>query len=197
MVCVRGRSRGRRSAGRVRQQQPPAVVPVKPLFSSLNGVSLESLYMEDPYHLQRFVDAQRDVFIAVTEELRRGQKSGHWIWFIFPQILGLGQTSTSRHFAISGPAEARAYLTHSLLGSRIRMCTEMVNAIEGRTAEQIFGYPDFLKFRSSMTLFDYVEQGRNPFADALRKFYGGEPDARTLNILNRLEARGRRDRPDD
>src|SRR5215469_10785867 len=107
----------------------------------------------DHFDLQRFVDAQDPVFEAVLSELRRGDKEGHWMWFIFPQIKGLGTSGMSQRFAISSRAEAEAYVTHSVLGPRLIQCTELVNAVEGRSAERIFGPVDAMKFRSSMTLF--------------------------------------------
>jgi len=111
---------------------------------------------DDPHDLHRFVDAQESVIDQVKEELRNGQKETHWMWFVFPQAEGLGSSTTAQKYAISSRTEAEAYLTHPVLGSRLRECTELVLSIEGRTATQIFGSPDDLKFRSSMTLFDAV-----------------------------------------
>lgn len=108
------------------------------------------------------------------------------MWYVFPQIQGLGRSPTSVCFAITSIAEARSYLNHPILGNRLRTCTDLVNGTEGRTAEQIFGYPDYLKFRSSMTLFEYVDEESSSFSHALRRFFDGEPDPRTLDILNRL-----------
>lgn len=142
--------------------------------------------MKDPYNLERFIDAQRDIFNTVIVELKQGKKSGHWMWYVFPQIQGLGRSPTSICFAITSIAEARSYLNHPILGNRLRTCTDLVNGTEGRTAEQIFGYPDYLKFRSSMTLFEYVDEESSSFSHALRRFFGGEPDPRTLDILDRL-----------
>src|SRR5215467_5629624 len=107
----------------------------------------------DRYNLKRFVAAQDPVFEQVRGELRAGRKRSHWMWFIFPQIRGLGQSSTALHFGISSLQEARAYLRHPLLGSRLRECTALVNALQDRSIEEVFGYPDHLKFRSCMTLF--------------------------------------------
>ena len=107
----------------------------------------------DPHNLQRFVDAQNAVFEQVCAELREGQKQGHWMWFIFPQLRGLGNSEVAIHFAITSRDEAQMYLKHRVLGPRIRECTRLVNLVEGRLINQIFGYPDDLKFRSSMTLF--------------------------------------------
>jgi uncharacterized protein (DUF1810 family) len=109
--------------------------------------------MTDPYKLQRFVDAQNRVYEQVCEELRNGQKESHWMWFIFPQLRGLGRSPTAIAFGISSRQEAEAYLKHPTLGPRLRECTRLVNLVEGRSITQIFGYPDDLKFRSSMSPF--------------------------------------------
>lgn len=119
----------------------------------------------------------------VLEELRAGSKTSHWMWFVFPQIQGLGHSATARHFAIASRAEAEAYLHHPILGPRLRECTRLVNDIEGRSVEQIFGYPDDLKFRSSMTLFAHATADNQVFVDAVRKYFGGEYDPMTLERL--------------
>jgi uncharacterized protein (DUF1810 family) len=139
--------------------------------------------MNDLYNLQRFVDAQSSVYEQVCSELRAGKKSGHWMWFIFPQIQGLGSSSLARKYAISSTDEATAYLSHPDLGSRIRECSRLVLTIEGRTIYQIFGSPDDIKFRSSMTLFVHTAPGEQVFQDALQKYFGGEPDPLTLARL--------------
>jgi uncharacterized protein (DUF1810 family) len=139
--------------------------------------------VDDPYHLQRFVDAQNSIFDQVCSELRQGQKRGHWIWFIFPQIQGLGHSQMANTYAISSREEAAAYLKHPILGPRLRECTRLVNLIEGRSVEQIFGYPDDLKFRSSMTLFAQVTAENGVFTDALKKYFGGEGDPLTIERL--------------
>jgi uncharacterized protein (DUF1810 family) len=139
--------------------------------------------MSEPYNLQRFLDAQDGTFEDARAELIRGRKTGHWMWFIFPQIAGLGHSETAQKFAISSLDEARAYLAHPILGPRLRKCTETVTRIENRTAEEIFGYPDWLKFRSSMTLFSRAAPDSKIFADALRKYFGGEPDSLTLEKI--------------
>ena len=132
--------------------------------------------MTDPFNLQRFLDAQETVLGSVRAELRSGRKRGHWIWFIFPQMKGLGRSGTSAKYGISGIDEAAAYLRHPTLGPRLMECTELVNAIEGRPAEQIFGEIDAIKFRSCMTLF--ASAGTDPiFLEALNKYNGGERDA--------------------
>lgn len=133
--------------------------------------------------LHRFVDAQSSVYDQVLTELRAGRKQSHWIWFIFPQIQGLGSSPTAMEYAISGLDEARAYIAHPLLGPRLRECTSLVNAVDGRTPSEIFGYPDDLKFRSSMTLFARATADDQVFRDALTKYYGGEEDLLTVARL--------------
>lgn len=139
--------------------------------------------VNDPHNLQRFVDAQNPVFEQVCAELRKGQKQSHWMWFIFPQLRGLGNSEVAIHFAITSRDEAQMYLKHSVLGPRIRECTRLVNLVEGRLINQIFGYPDDLKFRSSMTLFAAVTSENQIFNDALQKYFCGEPDRLTLERL--------------
>lgn len=140
--------------------------------------------MDDPYNLQRFVDAQAPVYARVRTELRQGQKQSHWVWFIFPQIAGLGSSPMARKFAVSSRAEAQAYLGHPLLGPRLRECVRLVTQIKGRAIDEILGYPDDLKFRSSMTLFASTTADNKDFVDALEKFYGGEMDSATLKRLH-------------
>ena len=137
----------------------------------------------DPFDLQRFVDAQDRVYGQVLAELRAGAKRSHWIWFIFPQLGALGSSSTAERFGISSLAEAQAYLAHPVLGPRLRECARLVVAIEGRSVDQIFGWPDNLKVRSSMTLFAHATDDNADFLAVLGKFYGGEQDARTLQLL--------------
>lgn len=139
--------------------------------------------MSDPYDLQRFVDAQNPVYDKVRAELREGRKRWHWMWFIFPQIAGLGSSPMARRFAISSLAEATAFLEHSLLGPRLAECTRLVNLVEGRPVGQIFGYPDDLKFRSSMTLFARAAAENQIFVDALQKYFAGELDPATIERL--------------
>ena len=139
--------------------------------------------MEDRYHLQRFIDAQNPVYEKVCTELRDGRKESHWMWFIFPQIRGLGNSPTATAFGISSREEAEAYLAHPVLGNRLKECTLLVNEVEGRSAEQIFGYPDVLKFRSSMTLFASIVADNQLFTRALQKYFEGQPDRRTLEQL--------------
>jgi uncharacterized protein (DUF1810 family) len=143
----------------------------------------EATALNDPFNLQRFVDAQSPVFEQVIAELRQGRKRGHWMWFIFPQISGLGHSATAARFAISSRQEAEAYLAHPILGPRLRECTRLLTLVEGRTVQEILGYPDDLKFRSSLTLFARVRPDDRVFQEALDKFYGGESDATTLERL--------------
>jgi uncharacterized protein (DUF1810 family) len=139
----------------------------------------------DPYNLQRFVVAQDPLLRQVCAELADGRKRSHWMWFIFPQLRGLGSSLTAQRYALGSLDEARAYLAHPLLGARLRHCTELVNRLEGRSAEEIFGSPDVLKFRSSMTLFVRAASGpREPFAPALAKYFAGEEDSLTRELLN-------------
>jgi uncharacterized protein (DUF1810 family) len=137
----------------------------------------------DSFNLQRFVDAQQDEYEDACAELRAGRKRSHWIWFIFPQMKGLGVSSTSNWFGISSLSEAQAYLRHPVLGPRLRECTELVNKVEGHSLREIFGSPDDLKFRSCMTLFAHATEENRVFLDALRKYCGGEFDAATLGLL--------------
>ncbi|WP_323676260.1 DUF1810 domain-containing protein [Halorubellus sp. PRR65] len=137
----------------------------------------------DPHDLERFVDAQDPVIDDVKRELRAGRKRSHWMWFVFPQIAGLGSSERSRRYAIESIEEARAYLAHPALGPRLRECTELVLSIDGRTANEIFGSPDDRKFRSSMTLFEAAADDGGLFADALAAYYDGDRDLETLNRL--------------
>ncbi len=138
---------------------------------------------DDPYDLQRFVDAQNRVYEEVRSELESGRKRTHWMWFIFPQIRGLGQSPVSQRFAIGSLDEARAYLRHPVLGPRLLDCTRLIQSVEGRSAHQIFGSPDDLKFRSSMTLFARASTPDSVFEAALRKYCSGEHDVRTRMLL--------------
>ena len=139
--------------------------------------------MNDPYDLQRFVSAQNPVYERVCAELRNGRKESHWIWFIFPQLRGLGRSQIASAFGIASRQEAEAYLKHPVLGERLRECTRLVNLVEDRAISQILGYPDDLKFRSSMSLFASVAPDNQIFEDALRKYFGGELDPHTLERL--------------
>jgi uncharacterized protein (DUF1810 family) len=134
-------------------------------------------------NLQRFLDAQHGIYGQVRDELRAGQKETHWMWFIFPQIKGLGSSATAEKYAITGVEEAHSYLEHPLLGFRLRDCTQLVNSMIGHPIEDIFGYPDHLKFHSSMTLFAQVSPSDQSFATALQKYFHGELDRKTLERL--------------
>ena len=138
--------------------------------------------MTDAFDLERFVDAQAPVYASVVAELRQGRKQSHWMWFIFPQLAGLGHSAMAQRYAIASRDEALAYLGHAVLGKRLAECTALVNAVEGRTIREILGSPDDLKFRSSMTLFAAVSPAPE-FATAIAKFYGGRPDRTTLDLL--------------
>ena len=142
--------------------------------------------MNDPYNLERFVIAQNLVFEQVCSELRQGSKKSHWMWFVFPQIEGLGHSATAREFAISSREEAVAFLEHPILGPRLRDCTRLVNLVEGRSARDIFGYIDELKFRSSMTLFASATLDNRVFTEAVQKFFGGKLDSVTIEKLRCL-----------
>ena len=129
-----------------------------------------------PYRLDRFLVEQQEAYDGVLEELRRGRKTGHWMWFIFPQVAGLGSSAMSRRFAIASLDEARAYLAHPVLGARLRECAGLVLAIRGRTAEEIFGSTDAMKLRSCMTLFHRAAPDEASFAQVLDRHYGGVAD---------------------
>lgn len=162
--------------------------------------------MDDRYNLARFVTAQQGVYERVLAELTAGRKQSHWMWFVFPQLQGLGSSPTARHYALGSLDEARAYLAHPLLGARLRECTAIVNRLEGATARALFGYPDDLKFRSCMTLFAHAtgesEADRDsspaahapaaerPFFTALRRYFAGEEDRLTLDLLRAWRTSG-------
>ena len=133
--------------------------------------------------LAKFVEAQAPVYETVTAELRAGRKTSHWMWFVFPQLVGLGRSDTARRFALESLLEARAFLSHPLLGPRLLACTRLVNALEGRSAHDIFGSPDDMKFHSSMTLFANVTPDNTDFVTALQKYYDGEFDEATIARL--------------
>jgi uncharacterized protein (DUF1810 family) len=140
---------------------------------------------EDPFDLQRFVRAQDEggTYERAVAELRRGSKVSHWMWFVFPQIAGLGQSAISRRYAISSLAEARSYLDHPVLGPRLAECAGVVAALTGRTAEQIFGGIDALKLRSSMTLFLHAGPQQPAFRQVLDRYFGGIPDPATERLI--------------
>jgi uncharacterized protein (DUF1810 family) len=138
----------------------------------------------DPFDLQRFVDAQARVYHTVLDELRAGRKRSHWIWFVFPQIAGLGSSPTAARYAISSLDEARAYLAHAVLGPRLHECAQLVTGVRGRPITQILGSPDDMKLRSSMTLFARATSDNGDFVAVLEKYYGGEEDPLTVARLS-------------
>jgi uncharacterized protein (DUF1810 family) len=137
----------------------------------------------DPFRLQRFVDAQRAAYDTVVGELRAGRKRSHWMWFIFPQIAGLGHSAMAQRFALASVDEAIAYLAHPVLGPRLRECAALVAGIEDRSINDVFGDPDDRKFWSSMTLFARAAPEEPVFAECLRRYFGGEPDPQTLGRI--------------
>ncbi len=139
--------------------------------------------LPDPFGLERFVEAQRSAYGRALSELRQGAKRSHWMWYIFPQLRGLGQSPMAYRYGIASLEEARAYLAHPDLGPRLIECTQAVLQAHAALAGEIFPYPDDLKFRSSMTLFARVAQAPDVFSAALQKYYGGEPDPETLRLL--------------
>ena len=140
--------------------------------------------MDDPFNLGRFLNAQASVYPQVLAELRAGQKRSHWIWFIFPQLKGLGSSSHAQFYGIGSLEEAAAYWSHPVLGPRLEECTILVNQVEKRPIGHILGYPDDLKFRSSMTLFSRAAPEARVFAQALEKYFAGQPDQLTLELLS-------------
>jgi uncharacterized protein (DUF1810 family) len=141
--------------------------------------------MNDPFELERFVAAQDQggTYLAAVAELRAGRKRSHWMWFVFPQIAGLGQSPISRRYAISSLAEARAYLAHPVLGTRLVECAMIVAGLSGTSAQDIFGGIDAIKLRSSMTLFARADPGNPVFGEVLDAFFGGDPDEATERLL--------------
>lgn len=135
--------------------------------------------------LNRFIEAQQNVYPRVVKELQNGKKTSHWMWFIFPQIEGLGYSSTAKYYSIKTNSEAKEYLTHPVLGKRLVECCTILLKIESRSADDIFGYPDTLKLKSCMTFFNFVSPGQTVFAEVLKKYFSGEPDEQTLSILRK------------
>ena len=146
--------------------------------------------MANPHALQRFVDAQDGVYDQVCDELHDGHKRSHWMWFVFPQLRGLGHSERAIRYGLASLDEARAYLAHPVLGSRLRECTQLVLRVEGRTLAAIFGSPDDRKFQSCMTLFDRAAPHELLFAQALQRYSGGVPDAATLALLSAHRSNG-------
>jgi len=139
--------------------------------------------MTDPYDLNRFVDAQDADYASAIAEIRNGRKRSHWMWYVFPQIAGLGFSPTSQHFAIRSLAEAKAYLAHPILGARLHECAEALLALKGRSAHDIFGSPDDMKLRSSATLFAQASPAGSAFHAIIEQYFDGRPDERTLAAL--------------
>ena len=143
--------------------------------------------MPDPFNLNRFLLAQDPVIDSVAAELTAGKKRTHWMWFIFPQLAGLGRSAMAQKYAIANLAEAQAYLNQPMLGKRLTRCTQLVLNVENRTAHQIFGSPDDLKFHSSMTLFQIAAPELSIYRNALIKYFSGNPDENTITLLNQRE----------
>lgn len=143
---------------------------------------------DDPFDLNRFVRAQEESYARALAEISSGQKRSHWMWYIFPQIDGLGSSPTTKFYAIKSLQEAQQYLIHPVLGKRLQECVERLLGLEGRTVSEIFGYPDDLKLRSCLTLFANVAGQSSPFERVLTKYFHGERDARTLDILAKLKS---------
>ncbi|MGK7927475.1 MAG: DUF1810 domain-containing protein [Spirulina sp.] len=142
---------------------------------------------DDPFDLERFAIAQEGIYPQVLSELKSGQKRTHWMWYIFPQIEGLGASETSQFYAIKNPEEARAYLDHPLLGKRLLECSQAVLAIQGRSVSEIFAFPDDLKLKSSMTLFARFSEKNSIFFRILEKYFSGKQDVKTLQLLEKLD----------
>jgi len=139
--------------------------------------------LTEPFDLSRFLFAQEDVYDTALSELRRGRKETHWMWFVFPQLAGLGHSAMARRYAIRSLEEAAAYLAHPVLGPRLLGCCRAIISVEGRSASQIFGDPDDLKLRSSMTLFSHVPNAPGEFAQVLERYFGGIEDQKTMDLL--------------
>jgi uncharacterized protein (DUF1810 family) len=149
--------------------------------------AMDSTGRDDTFGLSRFISAQDSIYDRVVEELKSGRKKSHWMWYIFPQIDGLGYSATSKHYAIKSMEEAQAYLNHPVLGSRLLECADAVLAVEGRSASDIFGYPDDVKLKSSMTLFATVADPKSVFVRVLDKYFQGKRDVKTLQILKTMK----------
>ncbi|HUU36313.1 MAG TPA: DUF1810 domain-containing protein [Vicinamibacterales bacterium] len=142
----------------------------------------------DPYDLARFVEAQEHDYVQALSEIRRGRKRSHWMWYIFPQFDGLGFSSASRRYSIKSVAESEAYLRHPVLGPRLVESARATLGVEGRSALEVFGSPDDMKLRSSATLFASVSPAGSVFEQVLDRYFGGEPDGKTLQLLRQASA---------
>ncbi len=147
----------------------------------------ETIYRDDPYDLRRFTKAQRNTYDRVLAELRNGKKQTHWMWYIFPQIDGLGHSATSRRYAIKSIEEARQYLNHPVLGKRLLECVKVILAIEGRSISEIFGDPDDMKLKSSMTLFTCIPNSPSVLFRVLDKYFNGNRDVKTLQLFEKIK----------
>lgn len=157
----------------------PSMHPMRPTAS----MPMTQAPSTDPWHLQRFLDAQEGVYERALKEVREGRKRSHWMWFVFPQLRGLGQSATARRYGISGRAEAQAYLAHPVLGPRLRQAAQAALAAPGASAREIFGTPDDLKLRSCATLFATASESNSVFEALLDRYFEGLPDGRTLQML--------------
>ena len=147
----------------------------------------ETICRDDPYDLRRFTKAQRNTYDRALAELRNGKKQTHWMWYIFPQIDGLGHSATSRRYAIKSIEEARQYLNHPVLGKRLLECVKVILAIEGRSISEIFGDPDDMKLKSSMTLFTCIPNSPSVLFRVLDKYFNGNRDVKTLQLFEKIK----------
>jgi uncharacterized protein (DUF1810 family) len=170
--------------------KPAEWLPARRIVASRREVRLEPPAVNDPFNLQRFVAAQAPVIDEVLAELRDGRKRSHWMWFVFPQLRGLGSSPTAVRYAICSLAEAKAYLEHPVLGPRLRDCTRLVLGVEDASIGDVFGYPDDRKFWSSMTLFSQASAKDPVFRDALRKYFGDAADPATLQHIRSAAGSG-------
>lgn len=156
---------------------------MKQLKTKYENPSLSPHIEQDAFNLARFLEAQEDTYEQVVRELHSGQKRSHWMWFIFPQFIGLGSSTTSHLYALKSLSEVREYLHHPVLGQRLIECTKIVNHLQGRTARQVFSAPDDLKFHSSMTLFELAAGTKSEFTSALEKYFAGARDIKTIELI--------------
>jgi uncharacterized protein (DUF1810 family) len=156
-------------------------------FEQSPGKFLVNMSAHPPNELNRFLEAQEDRYERALAEIRSGRKRSHWMWFVFPQIEGLGHSATARFYAIRGIEEAQAFLAHPVLGSRLRECAQAALSVEGKSAEEIFGFPDVLKLRSCATLFAQVSEPGSVFERLLEKYYGGAADEATMRLMGKRE----------
>ena len=168
--------------------KPASIEPPPEPFEAIKNPSHQIMNrkqseQDDPFDLARFLFAQEHIYDRALSEMRMGQKESHWMWFIFPQLEGLGRSSTAREFAIRSLDEARAYLGHPVLGPRLLECCRALLSQDGKSASDIMGFPDDIKLNSSMTLFSRVAGSHSEFGDVIEKYFSGRPDARTLGLL--------------